>query len=313
MKAFRFQPASFSWVAMHPNPKGVVQFIGGAFFGSLPTIFYRYLLRKIFEAGYTIVALPFRFTFRHWPVAISLLREQAVLENELPLIAKRLNYQYDIYYDKKKYFWLGHSLGCKYITLLEFFSGDNWKKILQDCAQEDSQGQLKRIAESIANIPDKHRDIKGQPSLLLAPDISDTDSAVPQPLAALLDRFKLGVMPTRQQTQCFVNESNLFNLSALISFDNDKIAGNATNPKNDVFWFIQQLQQRKFPLLHQELPNNVPDRHCKHLEPLGSQIGNYIVDLNPFDKFIAPLKHRQLESFVILFLEKLQRREEELS
>jgi hypothetical protein len=40
----RFQPLSFSWVAIHPNPKGVVQFIGGAFFGTFPTVFYRYFL-----------------------------------------------------------------------------------------------------------------------------------------------------------------------------------------------------------------------------------------------------------------------------
>jgi hypothetical protein len=38
--SFKFQPVSFSWVAVHPQPKGVVQFIGGTFFGSLPTLFY---------------------------------------------------------------------------------------------------------------------------------------------------------------------------------------------------------------------------------------------------------------------------------
>jgi len=49
--SFRFQPLLFSWVALHPKPKGVIQFVGGAFFGSFPTLFYRYFLSQLFEAG----------------------------------------------------------------------------------------------------------------------------------------------------------------------------------------------------------------------------------------------------------------------
>jgi hypothetical protein len=78
-KSFKFQPVSFSWVAVHPQPKGVVQFLGGTFLGSLPTLFYRYFLQQLFEEGYTVVSLPFRFTFRHWPLAIGLLKEQQIL------------------------------------------------------------------------------------------------------------------------------------------------------------------------------------------------------------------------------------------
>ncbi len=48
---FKFQPLYFSWVAVHPNFKGVVQFIGGALFGTFPTFFYRYYLRKISNEG----------------------------------------------------------------------------------------------------------------------------------------------------------------------------------------------------------------------------------------------------------------------
>ena len=29
----KFQPIAHSWVALHPEPKGIIQFIGGAFFG----------------------------------------------------------------------------------------------------------------------------------------------------------------------------------------------------------------------------------------------------------------------------------------
>ena len=63
--SFKFRPISFSWVAIHPNPKGIIQFIGGAFFGTFPTVFYRYFLEELFKQGYTIIALPFKFSFRH--------------------------------------------------------------------------------------------------------------------------------------------------------------------------------------------------------------------------------------------------------
>jgi Protein of unknown function (DUF1350) len=106
---FKFNPASFSWIAVHPKPKGVIQFIGGAFFGTFPTIFYRYFLRTLFDEGYTIVALPFRFSFQHWTIAIDLLKEQERLRRELTEWTGQ-----DFYKDKANYFWVGHSLGCKY-------------------------------------------------------------------------------------------------------------------------------------------------------------------------------------------------------
>ncbi len=313
---FKFQPISFSWVAIHPQPKGVILFIGGAFFGTFPNLFYRYFFRSLFNEGYTIVALPFRFSFRHWPIAISLLKEQIILRKEIPKMAdflscnQQIAYDVAIYQDVQKYFWIGHSLGCKYITLLEFFSDKNWKDILQKCAQENKKGMLQRIENSVNDIPLENRSIKGQPSLLIAPDISDTQSAIPQPLAFLakfLDRKGWGVIPTNRQTKCFVEGSLLFQLTGLISFASDTIAGNANNKEEDVFWFINQLksENKKFPILYEELPG-------KHLEPLGIQIGNYVMDFNPFDKFSESIKSRQLESVTIRFIDELRRRQEKI-
>jgi hypothetical protein len=300
---FKFRPISFSWVAIHPQPKGVIQFIGGAFFGTFPTVFYRYFLRKIFAEGYTIIALPFRFSFRHWPIAIDLFTEQGILAAEITKVAQKLNYQSDIYQNKKKYFWIGHSLGCKYITLLEFLSGDQWREILaESCA---SHQQLKNSENSIDISSLTKVSIKGQASLLISPDISDTESAVPQPLtfiAHFLDKIKLGVLPTRKQTQFFIARSNLFNLTGLISFNLDTIAGSEKDEFKDVAWLIEQLQKRKFSLLHKEICG-------KHLEPIGIKIGNYIVDLNPLDKFIKPIARRKLEGVTIEFLEDLNNRQ----
>ena len=300
---FRFSPVSFSWVAIHPEPKGIIQFIGGAFFGTFPTVFYRYFLRTLFEEGYTIIALPFRFSFRHWSIAIDLLKEQEILRTELFKITGN-----DVYQDKASYFWLGHSLGCKYIALLEFLSGEQWKQITESCVKPQAYQQVEAI---IANAGLESASILSQPSLLVAPDISNTESAVPiRAIARLLDRVGLGVLPTREQTQCFIEQIRLFNLTAVISFADDKLAGSETDEfkdqktqeNSDVLWLIRQLKTRKFPILHTELPG-------KHLEPLGIKVGKYIVDLNPFDKFIELLKGRLLEHYTIQLLAQLRQRQ----
>lgn len=303
---FRFNPVAFSWVAIHPEPKGVIQFIGGAFFGTFPTVFYRYFLQTLFEEGYTIIAFPFRFSFRHWSIAIALLKEQEILRKELSDITGN-----DLYLEKANYFWLGHSLGCKYIALLEFLSSEQWKQIAESCIEPQA---YQRIETTIANAGLESASILSQPSLLIAPDISNTESAIPvRALARFLDRVGLGVMPTREQTQCFIEGSRLFNLTAMISFDKDKLAGSETDmfkdkhtqENSDVLWFIQQLKTRKFPILQVELEG-------KHLEPLGVKVGKYIVDLNPFDKFIELLSGRLLERYTVRFLDILRQRQSQV-
>lgn len=300
---FKFHPVSFSWVAIHPEPKGVIQFIGGAFFGTFPTVFYRYFLQTLFDEGYTIIALPFRFSFRHWNMAIELLKEQEVLRKELST-----NTGNSFYQDKANYFWLGHSLGCKYIALLEFLSGEHWKQIAESCTEKQAYQQIEAILDSAGL---ESASILSQPSLLVAPDISNTESAIPiKALARFLDQVGWGVLPTRKQTQCFIELSQLFNLTALISFDKDTIAGSVMDQSkskqiqenSDVLWLFQQLKTRKFPILHIEL-------HGKHLEPLGVKIGKYIVDLNPLDKFIELLSGRLLERHAAKFLVQLRQRQ----
>ncbi|MDY6784358.1 MAG: DUF1350 family protein [Cyanobacteriota bacterium] len=314
----KFQPLSFSWVAIHPNPKGVIQFIGGAFFGSFPTIFYRNLLKTLFNEGYTIVAFPFRFSFRHWSIALSLLQEQKVLSKEISQIAKELNYPTEIYQNSENYFWIGHSLGCKYIALLELLSDDRWSDSLKQC-NLDENGQVRQIERRFRDYSELECSIKNQPSLLIAPDLSNTQSAIPRQLAFIarfLDSKKLGVIPTRKQTLCYISKSSLFNLTGIISFDGDIIAGSENDKfkdevqrkNSDVLWLIDYLRQKTFPLLHQELSG-------KHLAPLGFQVGNNVVERGRFVKrpyFITQSTHRAkmrpLEKVSIQFLEKLRMR-----
>ncbi|MFM7424154.1 MAG: DUF1350 family protein [Elainella sp.] len=293
---FQFQPISFSWVAIHPQPKAVIQFMGGAFFGSFPTLFYRYFLQTLFEAGYTIVALPFRFSFRHWSIARDLLQEQAALRQLLTQQTGSLFYQ-----DSANYFWVGHSLGCKYIALLELLSGQ-WSNQATVCLP-------------LASLPDisilEQGGILNQPSLLIAPDLSNTESAIPiRPIARGLDWLGLGVLPTREQTQCLIEHSNLFNLTALVAFAEDKLAGNPddatrdpeTQTNSDLLWLMQQLARRRFPLLQCNLPG-------QHLEPLGLRFGSVVIRFNPLGQWIQSLKQRLLERTTLQLLEELEQRQ----
>lgn len=259
-----FKPIAHSWVAIHSKPIGVVEFIGGALFGSVPIVSYDYFLRSLYEAGYTIIALPFRFGLNHTAVAESLLAER----NE---IIEKIGY-YEPSFQELPRFWVGHSLGCKYIILLE-------------AAQK----------------------IWDQPSLLIAPDISDTKEAVPVPLVPeLLDKIGIGVEPTREESRKIIEQSNLFNLTALISFDKDQVAGTASEPveKSDVALFIHELESKKNrKLLKKEISG-------KHEEIVGLRVRNLdgsasFVDIDLTDEIFENVKQRQLEPLAIEFLAKL--------
>lgn len=322
-----FKPISNSWVAIHPEPKGVIQFIGGAFFGTFPTIFYHYFLSQLYNKGYTIIALPFRFTFNHWSVAISLVKEQYVLRREIVKEAVSTGYEYDIYLKENNFFWIGHSLGCKYIALLEFLSSE-WQQVLQNLKLcEVSNSHYTSVIENIENLSldldlEKRKTevvteayvgkkpeiinlfIKGQPSLLIAPDISNTESAIPIPFVAkLIDRSGFGVNPNLEQTRCLITRSELFKLIALICFKQDTIA------QSTCTWLIEQLYIKKKP---QELSTFTQQLDGKHLEPIGIKIDKYIVDLNPFDKFVEPIENRKTEAVAAQLLDKLRQKQEEI-
>lgn len=269
---FRFSPFSFSWVAIHPKPKGVVQFIGGAFFGTFPNIFYRYLLKQIFLEGYTVVALPFRFTFRHWSVAISLLREQQALRPLLAQRAKELGYDPSIYSKTSSYQWIGHSLGCKYIALLELLA--EWSQDAEKVSRQiqrhtkRSDAQIMQIKQSVKGLSIS---ITDQKSLLMAPDISNTQDAIKVPLLpAFLDSIGLGVLPTKQETFDLIQESDLFNLAKMISFRHDGIAGSVGGKPG-----LDNTVRTLLSILGSKLESE--EIEGKHLRPLGLELGDGIV------------------------------------
>ncbi len=258
-----FKPFLNSWVAVHPNPIGVIEFIGGALYGTFPNICYAHFLHSLFAAGYTIIALPFKFGFNHESIAKTLLVER----NE---VIAELNYPQNI-----PHFWVGHSLGCKYIILLEAYGA-----------------------------------IMNQPSLLIAPDIADTKDALPFPaLANFLDKIHRGANPTKQETKELVHKSNLFNLTGLISFEDDVIAGTKNSPidKSDVAWFIHELQERKNGhLIAEEIPG-------RHSEVVGIKIGDSVLYLDLKSGIFEPIKVRKIEPLALEMLTKLRQQMWELA
>lgn len=320
----RFKPVSHSWVALHPKPKGVIQFIAGAFFGTFgPMLFYRYLLQSLFEQGYTIILLPFNFTFNHYVEAGFLMREQYEILPELVKMASVAGYDYEAYLDDKNFSWIGHSLGCKYISLLEGFTAlppepqEREQFIRKLLSKTSDESQIESVIADINILFDEltrktaevkkliytyvHKNIKinsifikGQVSILLAPAIADTGSAIrPQFLADIIDNLGWGVKPTVEETQHLIKDSGLFNIMGLMCFKSDNIA------KSTCEWFTNTLQKPP-----QDFRKTVAGGH---LRPLGIQLAKYVVNL--FDKpFIESVQERNkaFEHNVIQLLEELK-------
>lgn len=262
-------------------------FIGGIFYGSFPSFSYNYILKQLFLEGYTIIVLPFRFTWRHWSVALSLLREQQILRKRIPDILKDSGFQYkdyELYLENENYIWLGHSLGCKYIALLEFLA--DWQKNsdktcdLMRKSLVNSQEQITEIEKQIEGINISLRD---QCSILMSPEISGTESAIPVPLLPhLIDDLGMGVEPTPEETFNLIENSPLFNLTALISFNKDtSIAGTKKDEveiKNGAIArstkTIPWIRKIKPQIEKQDLYIEIEG---SHLRPLGLQLGNKIV------------------------------------
>ncbi len=286
----KFRPIHFNWVAIHPQPIGIIHFIGGAFFGTFPTIFYRYIMRRLFEQGYTIAALPFRFTFRHWSVAISLVRDQEELRQAIAAEAKRLGYEYKIYEEEPiaqnpNHFWLAHSVGCKYIALLELLTELEDRDIQEFLGKCVGLEQAADIENSLRGVDFQDISLKNQPSILLAPVIAGIESAIPVPaLAELIKKLGLDVQPNVPETRCLIKKSRLFGLTVAIAFAKDKIASNPEldregEPKGTVQWLQKHVPHIKFS----ELPNR------QHLAPLGVRSG----DSQLADEIIKLLKKVQ--------------------
>lgn len=266
-------------IACHSNPKGIIQFIGAFVFGSCPERSYRYLFQQLYACGYSIVIYRFPFQplqFKHWPVAIHLLEESYQTRVKIIEHLRDINStdQLDFYAQASNYFWLGHSLGCKYILLLEILSNLPKKRnnVLSSCLRStflsevndgiDRADSARECAERTINeiFGESYQFssfIRDQPSLLLAPEINNTVQVFNQTPRL---SSNLG-FPSRCETQCLISSStDIFKLMGLISFNLDILA------RDDVTFLKKELEDRGgLPFLHEALWG-------WHLEPLGVQV-----------------------------------------
>jgi hypothetical protein len=250
-----FQGVGSRWVALHPEPQGIIQFIGGAFFGAPPVIAYflgflsscfdtlalvsyHFLLENLWRAGYSIALVPYLLTVNHWSVARQLLAEQQKFPTKILKVAETLGYDTSFYQTPDHYLWVGHSLGCEYITLLRFLS-----------RQSKPTGNREQLDPLLR--------LETQPALLIAPCF--------QPPAWL----KLYKQPTQELVRQLLIETARRAPTAIISFNQDFTAGNLAEQTGDVYWIYQQLANTPSDdsLLYRELPGN-------HYRPVGYNTGD---------------------------------------
>jgi Protein of unknown function (DUF1350) len=225
----------------------------------LPNVSYSYFLNSLYEEGYTIVTQPFRLDLNHEKIAQEIFEER---NRVLQTLGES--------YQGIPRIWVGHSLGCKYITLLEMLG------------EGDTETQFP---------------LKDQPSLLIAPDLSDTREAVRiEPIARYLDDIGKGVKPNRQEMKIRLEASKRFG------------GTQSQSPEtSDVALITKILEKTKGNILiKEEIPG-------KHLEIVGIRVckadGTFaLVDLDVTDGILEDAAKRKTESCVVQLIQELRQK-----
>ncbi|KAK4534982.1 hypothetical protein CDCA_CDCA03G1007 [Cyanidium caldarium] len=84
-----------------PLPRAVLHFLGGAFLGAAPQLTYRWLLERLAERGFVVVATPYRLSFDHLSAMDSILARFAPAAESIALD-----------YGGLPVIGIGHSLGA---------------------------------------------------------------------------------------------------------------------------------------------------------------------------------------------------------
>ena len=220
-------PGGYGHLARNPDARGVIEFLPGAFWGILPHFTYQALLESLYNAGFTIVAVPIRLSLDHQAIADQLVAGRVGIH-------AALGTQADL-----PRFWVAHSLGCKFVALLE------------------AAGQ-----------------IPGEPSVLLAPVIADTEASLPpipvvaHLLAEALDGAGLGVRPTAAtQTAPW---------QPVRALRSDRLRQRRV-AQTTVAWLLATLQSQP------GIDLKVAHLAGAHDEPVGFTVGDQVVHIDPTD------------------------------
>lgn len=241
-----YQKVSESWVAVNPAPAspGVVEFYGGYGFGHVPLASYGWLLDAVYAAGYSLIVVPYASGFDHWRTAGRLLREREAVLRDVPELRGLPQW------------WLGHSLGCKLILLLDAATSE-----ANEYQPPDGAGAA---AEAFRGL----RGVRDDRVVLMAPDISGTSAAIPvRWLAWLLDLLGLGVRPSPAKTYALLERSGVFRRAGLLAFAGDTIAGTReSSPPLTVARLYRILAARPLERLE------YLEQAGSHLQPCGGKV-----------------------------------------
>ncbi|MBH8554409.1 DUF1350 family protein [Nostocaceae cyanobacterium CENA357] len=348
----KFQPVSFSWVALHPQPKGVIQFIGGAFFGTFgPMFFYRYLLECLFKQGYTIILLPFNFTFDHYTEASFLIREQYKLIPELVRMAELAGYEFKTYLDDSNFSWIGHSIGCKYIALLEAFSAlpkkrneleafirEIVKKTSGSLSPEKQDKKVQSIVNDLENLinglEDKRSEAKRLTSYYVNQYVAKRsiyfdDLEVKITSIFIKNQASLLLAPVNTGLDSAIKPKTLADFLSRLGFNvkptpEETYAliknSNLFNLLGLVYFSLDNIGKSTREWFFNHLKKPPEDFRAKlkggHLRPLGLRLGNFV--LNFPDTFSVPFiqsvnqRNAEFEIYILQLLDYLEQKHQDI-
>jgi Protein of unknown function (DUF1350) len=219
------------FVSLHPEPEGIVHFIGGYFFGTGVSCWYRDLLERL-QQRFTVHSYSYSFAqLSHWKIASDLLGQIEQVKKEATRISKQEGFNPESYEDPDKHCLAGHSLGCECISLIRFlgYPKDQQMQMLKLARQKLGTQEVTDLDFSDVKALPQSQSIPYRASLLMAPCYK-----TPTAISSFLK-----VRPQQQLTRYLIQQSHeLLPKTALIAFDGDTIAG------PDVNWVHQELDKQ---------------------------------------------------------------------
>lgn len=249
-----------SWVRLNPDPQGVIVLIGGYFFGTVPTT-YNSFIDGLCSQNYTVIFYPYSFAEpSHWKIAKQLLEQIECCQEEIIKKAQRQGYKTDIYSDFSNYCFVGHSLGCECIALIQFLGLDKHKQheFLQEACRDLGQNEVTKYDICDVDKIPSEKPIPYKASLLMAPCFRS-----PKAIQVFYIR------PKEKLMQYLIEKSPLLPLTGLISFKGDDIAD------RDVMWLHENLGNHRLVHYH-EIQGEAP--FSPHLIPNFDPIKSGLLD-----------------------------------